>query len=399
MLDNVMNIYNILFLYLLLISFLDFFNNERLKNIFFYASFMLLVLFGGLRFDTGWDYPGYQYYYEKVPIITDLFTHYTDFSSIYFEPGFKLLMSLLKFIGVNFQGLIFIINLITTWLFFVFINRTGKFLNYKNVMVLLYFSTVFLYTNFSVLRQGIAIGIWLLSLNYLNKNNLKYYIFVLIGCLFHYTLLIFFILPVMIYLKPRSKFIILLMVAATLVYILGIKWINLLSPLFPDFIQDKLNHYWSSDRFGSTRSLGIGFVEKFVFMILILYFYFSKLKNGYVRERFYSYMIIYLLYFLCYMLFFEANIIYDRTRLYFASFSICIFPFLLMFFTRKSRLFINLLVVFYSLFFFNKILSSEQNKVVFIPYHSIFSDELSIPEYQKGHLRIDLGMELDGSKL
>ena len=95
------------------------------------------------------------------------------------------------------------------------------------------------------------------------------------------------------------------------------------------------------------------------------------------------------------MLFFEATIVYDRTRLYFASFSICVFPFLLRFFSYYSKLIIQLGILAYSLFMFNNILSSDANKLVFIPYHSIFNDENSIPEYQKGRLRTDLGISID----
>lgn len=390
-----MNIYIGLFLYFCFVSFLDFFSNEKLKRFFFFISFITLVFFAGFRFDTGWDYNGYRDYYNNIPSLLEIPTYYDQFSAIYFEPGFKLFMSLLKALGIEFQGLLFITNFITTIFFFIFIRRVDNVVGYKNVMVLLYFSTVFLYTNFSVLRQGIAISLWLFAIDYLNKSSFKYTLLVLLGCLFHYSVALFLILPILMTFRPNQRFLIFIMIASVVVYSLNIKWLQMISPLFPDFVYSKLSHYWESERFGSARSLGFGFIEKLLFILTIVFFYFYKLKNEYIKKEFYPYVIIYFLYFICYMLFFEATIVYDRTRLYFASFSICVFPFLLRFFSYYSKLIIQLGILAYSLFMFNNILSSDANKLVFIPYHSTFNDENSIPEYQKGRLRTDLGISID----
>lgn len=390
-----MNIYIGLFFYFCFVSFLDFFSNEKLKRFFFFISFIILVFFAGFRFDTGWDYNGYRDYYNNIPSLLEIPTYYDQFSAIYFEPGFKLFMSLLKALGIEFQGLLFITNFIATIFFFIFIRRVDNVVGYKNVMVLLYFSTVFLYTNFSVLRQGIAISLWLFAIDYLNKSSFKYTLLVLLGCLFHYSVALFLILPILMTFRPNQSFLIFIMIASVVVYSLNIKWLQMISPLFPDFVYSKLSHYWESERFGSARSLGFGFIEKLLFILTIVFFYFYKLKNEYIKKEFYPYVIIYFLYFICYMLFFEATIVYDRTRLYFASFSICVFPFLLRFFSYYSKLIIQLGILAYSLFMFNNILSSDANKLVFIPYHSIFNDENSIPEYQKGRLRTDLGISID----
>lgn len=390
-----MNIYIGLFIYFCFVSFLDFFSNEKLKRFFFFISFIILVFFAGFRFDTGWDYNGYRDYYNNIPSLLEIPTYYDQFSAIYFEPGFKLFMSLLKALGIEFQGLLFITNFITTIFFFIFIRRVDNVVGYKNVMVLLYFSTVFLYTNFSVLRQGIAISLWLFAIDYLNKSSFKYTLLVFLGCLFHYSVALFLILPILMTFRPNQSFLIFIMIASVVVYSLNIKWLQMISPLFPDFVYSKLSHYWESERFGAARSLGFGFIEKLLFILTIVFFYFYKLKNEYIKKEFYPYVIIYFLYFICYMLFFEATIVYDRTRLYFASFSICVFPFLLRFFSYYSKLIIQLGILAYSLFMFNNILSSDANKLVFIPYHSIFNDENSIPEYQKGRLRTDLGISID----
>ncbi|EEF16042.1 putative polysaccharide polymerase [Actinobacillus minor 202] len=390
-----MNIYIGLFIYFCFVSCLDFFSNEKLRRFFFFISFVILVFFAGFRFDTGWDYNGYRDYYNNIPSLLEIPTYYDEFSAIYFEPGFKLFMSSLKALGIEFQGLLFITNFITTIFFFIFIRRADAVIGYKNVMVLLYFSTVFLYTNFSVLRQGIAISLWLFAIDYLNKSSFKYTLLVLLGCLFHYSVALFLILPILMTFRPKQSFLIFIMIASVVVYSLNIKWLQMISPLFPDFVYSKLSHYWESERFGSARSLGFGFIEKLLFISTIVFFYFYKLKNEYIKKEFYPYVIIYFLYFICYMLFFEATIVYDRTRLYFASFSICVFPFLLRFFSYYSKLIIQLSILAYSLFMFNNILSSDANKLVFIPYHSIFNDENSIPEYQKGRLRTDLGISID----
>lgn len=391
-----MIVYVSLFLYFSLISIFDLFKQRKATKLFFYLSFLILVVFAGIRFDTGWDYPGYQFYYDKVPSLGNLLEDYEEFDSIYFEPGFKLLMSALKSLGIEFQGLIFIVNLMTTSLFFIFIKRTGKFIGYENIMVLLYFSTVFLYTNFSVLRQGLAIGIWLLAINYLNKNYLKYILLVFLGCLFHYSIGLFLFLPIIIYLRPKVSLFLFFMVLSIFIYILNIKWLQTISPLLlPEFASGKLNHYLEIERFGSSRSLGFGFVEKLVIMSSLIYFYFYKLKDSVILNNFYPYLIVYFLYFICYMLFFEATVVYDRVRLSFASFAICSLPFIIMFFDRLSQKIVGLFILLYSGFMFNNIISSEQNQTVFIPYHTIFEDDNLIPSHQKGRTRTELGQDVD----
>lgn len=390
-----MVVYISLFLYFSLISIFDLLKQRKVTKLFFYLSFVILVVFAGIRFDTGWDYPGYQFYYDKIPSLGNLIEDYEEFDSIYFEPGFKLFMSALKSLGVEFQGLIFIVNFITTSLFFIFIKRTGKFIGCENIMVLLYFSTVFLYTNFSFLRQGMAIGIWLIAINYLSKSMVKYILIVLFACLFHYSVILFLFLPVIIYLKPKGNLLFFFMVFSIFIYVLNIKWLQTISPLLPEFMYSKLSHYFESERFGSTRSLGFGFLEKLVTMSLVIYFYFYKLKDRVVLNNFYPYLIIYLLYFICYMVFFEATIVYDRTRLSFASFSISILPFMVLFFRQFSQLIVVLFIFLYSAFMFNNIISSEQNQTVFIPYNTIFTDESLIPIKQKGRARTELGEHID----
>ena len=132
-----MNIYIGLFIYFCFVSCLDFFSNEKLRRFFFFISFVILVFFAGFRFDTGWDYNGYRDYYNNIPSLLEIPTYYDEFSAIYFEPGFKLFMSSLKALGIEFQGLLFITNFITTIFFFIFIRRADAVIGYKNVMVLL----------------------------------------------------------------------------------------------------------------------------------------------------------------------------------------------------------------------------------------------------------------------
>lgn len=390
-----MNIYNYLFIYFVFVSLLENFNNRNLNKYLFFISFIILVIFGGIRFDTGWDYPGYQYYYEIIPGILEFISNYNDYSYIYFEPGFKILISLFKSFDLDFSIFIFTVNLITTFLFFVFINKVSKYSGYRNLIVLLYFSTVFLFSNFSVLRQGIAIGIWLCSLFYCKDNVYKYLFLVFIASLFHYSVSIFFIIPLLLSLNWNIKRVLLVSIIVLIIYIAKIHWIKSISFLLPDIIYNKLEHYMVSDRFGTERSLGFGFIEKVLFLMMLCYLYFIHNSQNYIKEFYKIFFVIYFIYFLCYLAFFELNILYDRTRLYFASFSICIFTLYIRSFTLQSRFIVWFFTVCYSLFMFNNILSSDQNKAVFIPYHTVFEEQSKIPEYEKGKLRISLGQDID----
>ena len=66
---------------------------------------MLLALFAGLRFETGWDYEAYQYFYDSLSgaNLFEIFRENGPVNLMGFEPGFVILIWLCNALGANYQ--------------------------------------------------------------------------------------------------------------------------------------------------------------------------------------------------------------------------------------------------------------------------------------------------------
>ncbi|MFH2244671.1 EpsG family protein [Enterobacter sichuanensis] len=361
------------------------------KYIYFIAM-MILLFFAGLRFDTGWDYKGYNYYYELIPTMSDYFNNIEVFQSIYFEPGFKLLMMLAKSCGLDFYGFQFLVSLICV----VIINKSIAKEKSKLLFIFVYFSTCYLFLNMSVIRQGIAVSFLYMAVSSLfNQNKKKAVIYLLIGCLFHFSLIV--MLPILIISdreRLSNKIFYVLVSIAFIVYITQIHWLKLsfgiVSPLFPHEIVYKINMYLDSERFGKSRDIGLGVIEKIITFIASLYVY-GKTRNkcDLVLLRFFIFYIV------IYFAFYEITVLYDRLRFYFVAINVFVYLAIFNYFRSYNKVLVFLVICAYSLFSFFNILKSDSNRAVFIPYNSILESPNGISPELKGDMRIDRAIEMD----
>lgn len=390
-------IYFIILFILLTFSITDLLKKDQsalllLDKYIYFIAIMILLLFAGLRFDTGWDYKGYNYYYELIPTVDDFFNNIEVFQSIYFEPGFKLLMMLAKSCGLDFYGFQFLVSLICI----ILINKSIRKEKSKLLFVFVYFSTCYLFLNMSVIRQGIAVSfLYMAVYSLFNHNKKKAVIYLLIGCLFHFSLIV--MLPILIVSdreRMSNKIIYILVGIALIVYITQIHWLKLsfgtVSPLFPHEIAYKINMYLDSERFGKSRDIGIGIIEKILTFIAILYVY-GKTKERYdlILLRFFIFYIV------IYFAFYEITVLYDRLRFYFVAINVFVYLAIFNYFRSFNKVFVFFVICAYSLFSFFNILKSDSNRAVFIPYNSILESPNGIlPEF-KGATRIDRAIEMD----
>ncbi|MHA0995021.1 EpsG family protein [Enterobacter ludwigii] len=363
-----------------------------LDKYIYFVAMMILIFFAGLRFDTGWDYKGYSYYYDLIPTLTDYFSNIETFHSIYFEPGFKLLMMLAKTCGLDFYGFQFLVSLICL----IIINKAIGKEKSKLFFIFVYFSTCYLFLNMSVIRQGIAISFLYIAVSSLfNDNKKKAVIYLIIGCLFHFSLIV--MLPVLLISdreRMSNKFFYILVGIAFIVYIAQIHWLKLsfgiISPLFPHDIVYKINMYLDSERFGKSRDIGIGVIEKIITFITSLYIYGkTRKKSDLILLRFFIFYIV------IYFAFYEITVLYDRLRFYFVAINVFVYLAIFNYFRSYNKVFVFLMICAYSLFSYLNIFKSDSNRTVFIPYNSVLESPNSISPELKGDMRIDRAIEMD----
>src|ERR1700744_4025481 len=84
----------------------------KYKGYLKYAAFAILIVFVGLRYKVGADWLQYYTYYDNVERIWTILFDAKNAPYFYdhnWEPGFKLLMSLCKSAGLEFEVVIFLI--------------------------------------------------------------------------------------------------------------------------------------------------------------------------------------------------------------------------------------------------------------------------------------------------
>lgn len=152
------------------------------KKLDLLVSFILIAIFciiAGFRYNVGTDFKTYVYFINLIK----------DGHDTYMEPGFEILIKFLIGSGFEVQSVFFISSLITLTFFYLFIIKHSKL--YTLSVVIFFLFPIFYLASFNGVRQFIAIGFFLYSLRFiLDRKILSYGLFILLGALFHKTILL-----------------------------------------------------------------------------------------------------------------------------------------------------------------------------------------------------------------
>lgn len=184
-------------LYILLVGIFIISKKSTSKKKYWYAiECICLILLSGLRYHVGGDSLAYEEDFESgtYPKLTELYRF--DFKNSEYQPLWYLLVAIVKSIANDFILLQIVHSLFINIVVFWFIRRYSK---KPFTMVLVYFVMTYLYFNMEILRESIAVCIFLLSIPYLqNKRYLQYYILVILAIGFHFSALILIPIPLII---------------------------------------------------------------------------------------------------------------------------------------------------------------------------------------------------------
>ena len=169
------------------------YKKHKVGDMVFYIGICVLLIFiAGLRYRIGGDSIGYESEYKNIP---SLF-HMRGFklNSIRWEPGFIWFMILSKTLSSDFTIFQFlhavVVNSIIFW--FIFKNTENKF-----ICVSLYCIGLYLNFNTEVLRESLAVCIFLLAWPFFRRGNwIFYYLICIAACFFHISAVFTLILPI-----------------------------------------------------------------------------------------------------------------------------------------------------------------------------------------------------------
>lgn len=200
-----------------------------------------VILVVGLRYRVGVDTISYMNSFRHIRDLNHIFD--SDIFSYRYEPGYLLLNSFVKSFTKEFWVLQLIVAAVVNGCIFTFLYQ-----NCKNVFVgvIIFLYLQWFYFNMEIMRESIAISIFLLNYRNLENNNwIRYYLFSLLCISFHYSAVVTCFFPLAKVLKPNITFVVLCMAALAV------------TPLF-----ERLNEMLSVFSFGGRLDMYVSTADK-----------------------------------------------------------------------------------------------------------------------------------------
>lgn len=270
-------------------------------------SFVILLVFIGLRGHIYSDFISYYPFYDDLPNIYNLRSSFL--TEHRFEPGFVLYSSLIKTIIPNYFGWVFINTLLDLLVLnFVFKRYTTS----RIIPFFFYIGFYGLMIEFNLYRNIKAIDLFLLSLPFLEQRKfLPYILLNLIGTTFHSSSFVY--IPLYFIINKEIPNIIKWggIIIANIIFLFKINVIgdilNSLSIIQSMTFWDKLSgHIENSD---ASQIFSIGYFER-TFSILTFTLLYQKLVNQNKSNIiFYNCFWLYYVTFLC---FYEVQVLTER---------------------------------------------------------------------------------------
>ena len=171
------------------------------EKFWYYSCLAVLILLAGLRYRVGGDTLIYMSMFEDYPKLDEL--KYFDFAEAKYNPLWYILNAFSRSIYDSFTFFKIIHAVFVNSVFFWFFRKYCP--SYYFSAIILYYIGYFCYFNMEVLRESLCISILLLSIPfYMRKQWLLYCLMCVISLLLHYSAVVMFFLPFLLFFKKPS---------------------------------------------------------------------------------------------------------------------------------------------------------------------------------------------------
>jgi hypothetical protein len=321
---------------LFIISFISFIklDNKKLKLSIFILSAIFLIFISGLRGPgVDLDYTSYEYMFDDPYFIVEPTFHLISWIvHNFFHSNIIFLFLIYAFFGVGFK--------------FIAIYELSK-LWFLSLMI--YFTNLYSLHELTQIRVGVASGIFLISLKYLEEDNFRKYIFcTLIAFLFHYSsLIMLFLWPFNKIIKKRILYFII-----PISYFFSLIGANLFYNIPIPGIQEKLDLLLKAQDLGDDFTKPINIFNYYqILRICIFYFflyYYELLKKR--NKYFHILLTLYCFSLAVVALFSNFQVIGFRISQFLGVVEIILFP--MIYYIFKEKLISRSLVILYSILHF-----------------------------------------------
>jgi hypothetical protein len=314
----------------------------------FGLSFIVIFVFIGFRGFISTDYTSYFPFFNNVTTFngTNFLDAFTQRNG--WEAGFVFYTMLFKTLCSDY----FLYQ--ASLLCFDVIVLHKVFSMYCKGYERLAFCFFFVFQGFGIevnlLRNSKSIMLFLLSLEYIKKNNFIKYTFInLIGFLFHTSALLYIPLFFVLKRKYTRTFLISLFVIGQIFFLAQIPWERILFLKIAEFVPGRFNSYIAMyiTKLAKGYGFSIGYLERSFSSILILLLY-SKLERE--SENSMIFINIFFVYQLIFLYFSGLAIIPQRVGLLFIPGYWFVYPIVYSLLKRDMKIFFLLCLLFYSIF-------------------------------------------------
>ena len=254
----------ILFFLLLLISYIFPPKAGGKNKVFLFLTFMLLFVIAAFRsYTVGNDTPEY---YRVFKLISSTNSIQNALTVSRYDVGYIVLNYIVSHLHGDFTMLLCII----TGFYLISVLRVlNKYSSNIRIAVLAFFAFSAFYDIMNVLRQSIAIAIFLFSLDFLiERKPLKYFAIVICATFFHSTSIIL----LLVYFVPRANFSKLKDVFKWVaIGGIGIIGLNYMIAIFTSFFPYYAHYFNSIYSVGGVRIASIGFLLVRLSIVVLLF--------------------------------------------------------------------------------------------------------------------------------
>ena len=255
-----------------------------MRGFWLVLMWLILVCLAGFRYHVGLDSRYYEYEYPDMPTLMTLADY--DFSDTRYQPLYIVFTAIARTISKEFMYLqlmhAFCLNTVIFWFF-------NKFTRHTFVALTLYFLMLFIPFNFEVLRESLAVSLFLLAWPYFLKQKwIPYYILVAIAFGFHISAAVTFLLPLLWVTKIRhllmygKKTIVLCAILVGLGLIVYQNFFEILKGLsFLSMFSERIDLYSGNEMGGMALNVNgviVNVTRDAVYPLLAIFFLQRKLK-------------------------------------------------------------------------------------------------------------------------
>lgn len=288
----------------------DHVKQEKYKTYLSIAGIVIFFFFFGFRGFIAGDWTVYYPYFQECDI-SDVVDYSLKEAS--FEPGFTLLCVICKSIYNDWSFFQIVVSLIDTALLILFFRKTIDNIPYA-LMIYITFNGIIISTD--LMRNSIAIMIFLNSLTYLKERRIiPYMSLCLLALTFHTSSLFYFPLYFFLHKRCNKWIFLVLFIVGNLIFILHVpivlSIINILG--IGGDLQLKVTAY--TELMDASKGLSIGYLER-LFTGVMIFTYYDKLKE--VRPDNAVYFNGLALYLILFLLLSEFQVLSERITMLFS---------------------------------------------------------------------------------